>query len=479
MCEKIAVSVIAPDRGSSDAIASPGSSSQTRRARSAAATFSRPRVLASLSLVLSATVLFTLGSCVSFSWNALLLRKQLELHLNDLGKFYYDARAFAEGRPMYEPSPATDIPLSESTSKQLLNLNPPHMHLVLLPFVSLVPQTMLVLWLLSGLGCLVAVVYKSLQAAGSTVRLRRLLWYGLAVTLSAAFGSIMLTGQITMHMLPLIMWAWLAARRLRWNQVAIALGLGISIKPFLLIFVPWLAIRGRVSAACLSLIVCSLCFAVGVAVFGVDNHAAWLAAIGAIDWHYMPLNASLQAFLGRALQETFYFEPVVDMPQARFMLWFGGSTLIGLASLSVAILDRSPEAADRTFCILLLAALLMCPLGWVYYLLLALPSAIGLLSRGNHGHRSDFSIRKRGRTTCLVALASGCALIFVPTVFVMSGQPSGLLTISLGSAHFWAVFLCWVATCLDGLISLNGQGLRLWDVMRVGSAPAKRLPAFS
>ena len=55
---------------------------------------SRPR-FGYLALLPVAAVLATMACCLSFIWNVLLLRTQLALHLNDLGKFYYDARAFA------------------------------------------------------------------------------------------------------------------------------------------------------------------------------------------------------------------------------------------------------------------------------------------------------------------------------------------------------------------------------------------------
>jgi hypothetical protein len=217
---------------------------------------------------------------------------------------------------------------------------------------------------------------------------------------------------------------------------------------------------------------------VGVAIFGADNHAAWLASLAAIDWHDMPLNASLRALLDRALQDTFYYEPLVYLPEAGSALWLGGFTLIGLTSLSLAVLDRSPEAVDRTFCILLLAALLMCPLGWVYYLLLAFPPAVGFVSRRNHGHHGTASNKRWTSKIRLISLALGCVLIFIPTPLLMLGQPSALLTISFGSAHFWAVFFFWMATCCDGLISLAAQGVRLGGVARVIHAPAGLMSAF-
>ena len=43
-----------------------------------------------LLLLLLAPILVTVVGCLSFAWNTSLLQTQLKLHLNDLGKFYYE-----------------------------------------------------------------------------------------------------------------------------------------------------------------------------------------------------------------------------------------------------------------------------------------------------------------------------------------------------------------------------------------------------
>ena len=62
------------------------------------------------------------------------------LHMNDFGKFYYSARLFLDGQDMYGPSPATEIPVGETETRQFLNMNPPHFHLLILPFALLSPD---------------------------------------------------------------------------------------------------------------------------------------------------------------------------------------------------------------------------------------------------------------------------------------------------------------------------------------------------
>ncbi len=169
-----------------------------------------------------------------------------------------------------------------------------------------------------------------------------------------------------------------------------------------------------------------------------------------IDWHEMPLNASLQGFLKRALQETFHYQPVVHAPDAVIPLWIAGFGIIGLLSLATVLLDRSARAVDRAFTILLLAAILMSPLGWIYYLLLALPSTVGLI---RHKMADPHGLAPSGRLGPFLRTASmslAALLVLCPTALQIVGQPSSLLTVTLGSAHFWTVFFCWFAALLDG-----------------------------
>src|SRR5262245_47595150 len=67
------------------------------------------------------------------------------LHMNDFGKFYYSAQAFLNGGDMYAPSPATAIPVIDEV-REFANMNPPHFHLLVLPFARLSPLAAIVSW---------------------------------------------------------------------------------------------------------------------------------------------------------------------------------------------------------------------------------------------------------------------------------------------------------------------------------------------
>ena len=56
---------------------------------------------------------------------------------------------------MHGPSPATSILVASGVEHDLLNMNPPHFHLLLLPVALLPPQRAFFAWLVSGLLCLI------------------------------------------------------------------------------------------------------------------------------------------------------------------------------------------------------------------------------------------------------------------------------------------------------------------------------------
>lgn len=391
---------------------------------------------------------------VVLMWNSILLNGMQNLHLNDLGKFYYDARAFAFGTPMYEPSPATLIPISETGSKQFLNLNPPHFHLALLPFVWLEPKVLLVLWLLTGVLALALSLRATFNELGVTPSAGAWLGWGLYLVSTAAFGSILNTGQITLHLLPFVTWAWISTRRRHWVHAGTAIGILVSIKSFFLVFLPWLTLRGRALTVVTAVGVTASAYVIGIGVFGTAAWEGWLSAMAAIDWYGQPLDASLRSYIVRLFGHTLHYEPLIDAPDLVMPLWITGFGLIGCISVGMAIVDRTPQATDRSFTLLILGALLMSPLGWIYYVLLAAPPAIGLLSaaRSGYGHHAFTRVVRWGRGAAIAA--GGCALL-VPTVVTALAGTTGFLTLTIGSAHFWAVWFLWCAVVCDGLLAIG------------------------
>src|SRR5262245_44605653 len=237
----------------------------------------------------------------AFFLDTLLLRKMLEMHMNDFCKFYYSARAFFEGRDMYAPSPGTNIGTGAAADLQFLNLNPPHFHLVVLPFAMMPPDLAVVLWVAVSLAALMislVLIGRELGVAWTPLRVFVVAFAVLAFSGTQAF---FLTGQVSMLLMLAMTLAWLDARRGRWPAAAIWLGLCLSVKPFVAIFVPYLIATRRYRAAAISLATAAAAFMIGLLVFGLQNVQSWARAVAqSADWTWAEMNASLLGFFRRA-----------------------------------------------------------------------------------------------------------------------------------------------------------------------------------
>jgi hypothetical protein len=362
---------------------------------------------------------------VQYNW--LLLQVAVSLHGNDFGKFYYAAVRWRSGASLYDSTIATRM-LVEGTWMEFPNLNPPHFHLLLLPFIFWSLPTATILWTganaAAGL-CAGAIVIRAL-------RIRVLAWQILpaacVILLSSATGAILLTGQYTGLLLLPITIAWRAARQGHWSVCGAVLGVLIGVKPFLALFVPALIITGRWRAIWMLLFSVVVCFAVGVLVFGWSPYLEWLATLRSVSWPWATMNASLMAVLSRAFGASPYFTAAVLRPSVVGGLWMAGSLLVGGISLVVA-----RRSIDHMFAAIVLGSLLVSPLGWVYYLWLALPGCLAL-----------WSFRAP------LGAWLGLAILCVPLFALRWWQPGALATLTIGSSYAWATLALWIAVVSSG-----------------------------
>ncbi len=382
---------------------------------------------------------------VWLAYYAILARAMVvQYHLNDFGKFYYSARLFLEGKDMYGPSPATSMHVGPGLEHEFLNVNPPHFHLLVLPLALLPPLTALAIWAVASLLSLVW----CLRLITRELRLRltptSALWSGLALLSFAATGAVIITGQLTFFLLIPVTQAWAAAREGRWPRAGVWMGLAMSVKPFLLIFVPYFLLRRQWRAAGYAVLTVAAAFGVGRAVFGIEAHEGWGRALAGTDWPWAAMNGSLLGVLRRTLSASPYFAPVWLAPELIRPLWRIGALATFIATLWMASRDRSMHAVDRGFALLILGALLVSPLGWVYYLWLPL-GPVAALALTWLGHADS---RSRLRTALVACALPG---LVCPLILVTAWQPDAWLTLTLGSAYFWATWLLWSGVAVDGL----------------------------
>lgn len=399
-------------------------------------------------------------SGVLLIWNGLLVYQMATtLHMNDFGKFYYSARAFLDGQDMYEPTPPTLIPVGDGRYFTFLNLNPPHFHLPLIPLALLPPELALAVW---GAASLVALA-ASLLLIGGTVGLRPTPVRVLAVLAAAlgfsGTGAVSITGQLSFLLLLPLTLAWTEARRGRWARAGMWLGLALSVKSFLLIFLPYLVLQRRHRAAGVTLGTAGACFALGLVVFGIDAHLSWLRALGSSDWAWAAMNGSILGFLTRALDRSSYYAPIAVVPGLVKPAWLVLSTVVGLLTLLAAWRRPHESAVDRDFALLLLGALLISPLGWVYYLWLPVGPLAGLVVKW----RREARARESGRVTTGVwwrrgLLAAAIPGLVWPLLFTTVFGPQPWATATVGSIYFWTTLALWLALMADWLIAIGRRG---------------------
>jgi hypothetical protein len=370
--------------------------------------------------------------------------------MNDFGRFYYSALACLQGNDMYGPRPAEFAQVPElQLGRQFGNMNPPHFHLVVLPFALFSPLVALSGWgILSGM-CLVWSL--RVVAKESALVISRSWWWLVVVGFLSFTGTqmMLITGQLAWVLLLPITLAWAAARRRRWEHAGGYLGIAMSVKPFLLIFLPYFVLQRQWRALIHASITLLGCFVVGVVVFGVDAYRSWLATLAAVNWTLGDTNVSLLGFLTRNFSANAMFSSLVDLPGVIRPLWLLGVGLIGVLTLIAAIWSEDENAIDRSFALLLLAALLISPLGWTYYLWFPLGPFVVLLSSW-HGAKRVVSMStsptQRWRNWLLLAAIPGLVWPFLATGLL---QPHPWATVVFGSIYFWSTLFLWSALIVD------------------------------
>ena len=402
---------------------------------------------------------------------ALLQAMTKQLHMNDFGKFYYSAQAFLGGGNMYAPSPATNVGFVEAPELQLLNMNPPHFHLLVLPLAVLEPDLAVTIWVGVSLMALVVsllVISRELEIIWTPTRV-------LAATAGtlvfAGTQSFFVTGNLSLLLLLALTICWASARHGRWTMAALWLGACLSIKPFLLIFAPYLLGARRFRALLVALghgrrIDCRRTGSSSAA-RRIDRWYRALAQSG--DWAWLVMNASTFGLFRRIFDTQPIGTPLLIAPPL-VNGWIVAAALVGVVTLAVTIRDRAPDAIDRAFALLLVAAQLMSPLGWIYYLWLpAGPLAAVALRAGRESHQtcrgSSRGSHRRGRSRLRVADA-------VPAGISQSrvGDADDRVDLFLGDARALGVAGRRRSSAIAELIA------RLHPVHRVSALAVRRLP---
>ena len=197
------------------------------------------------------------------------------------------------------------------------------------------------------------------------------------------------------------------------------LGVLASIKPFLLLLLPWLALRREWRAVSACVVTMLVAIGAGLAIFGLQPYVDWWHGVRASEgWAWGQLNASLAALTSRAFSTTPYWAPLSTALPA-WTIWL----ILVVAVLVITAQQIGTISLDRGWPLLIATALLVNPLGWIYYLWWLIPLLIG---------------RPIG-LACIV----GFALLTIAPWTLFTGQPSVLLTVTLASSYVWGLLCVW------------------------------------
>lgn len=387
---------------------------------------------------------FSLAFLFLTLWNVLLVFILVtKIHLNDFGKFYYSAAGFLKNGDLYGPGPATTFLFSPLLAQHFWNLNPPHFHLLLLPMTYLSPSIAFAIWGAASLGALLASLRIILNELGLTVTRAQGALLILGFLAFSGTGCILLSGQLTFLLLFPITLAWARARQERWTEMGAYLGLAISIKLFLLIFLPYLIFRRHFQAAAMALSTTAFIYALGIWLFGQDAYESWIEVLRQVDWHSQSHNASLLGFLSRAFAENPLFAPLTVIDNIT-LPWLIASALVAILTLVATTTDSSDSSVDRSFALLLISALLISPLGWIYYLFLPLGPFIALFqSRLNNQKQRKKEGRPEFVYTRDLPLLLAIPGLLLPTQASILFQPHPVATLLIASIYFWSMFCLW------------------------------------
>jgi hypothetical protein len=324
---------------------------------------------------------------------------------NDFTILYYTARMADDGFQMYGNLP-TEYGL-DWKAPHLGNLNPPHFQLLVAPLVPLGYRGALVAWLVANVLIVAACAWIVVRELRPALTLKRMLLATLLVFASAAWTSVAVTGEMSLLLLLPCTGAWVAARRGRWEVAGVLLGVAASLKVFLLVFGAWLIV-------------------------------ARLHRLSHVGWWWLPMNLSLRGMADRVFVAHGPFAAVFAAPAVVQPAWLVAA-LVVVAVTAWRTWPARGVDVDRVFATLLVAALLVSPLGWIYYLPLATAPVVALAIR------RELS----GPGPLRVALAAiALAFLYVPVEVTERGQPSALATLGLACAHGWGALLLWVRLVL-------------------------------
>lgn len=303
--------------------------------------------------------------------------------LRDFVQEWTSARSWQVGRPVYQDM-RESIPfhLPKARSCDLhFNAHPPVAVLVALPFGSFGYFQGLRVWNIASLACVAISIFMLVGRHGFSLdRSEQLLVSGLLVS-SSVLETQVLHGQLNGVLLLLLTSAWLASRHERTLLAGVCVGAATALKLFPGLLVLFFLARRQWKAAFAAVASCLLLNGLAAAILGTDAIRDYLLVVMPQANRFCDTwpNASLLGFLTRLFDGSFgQTTPLVFWPRFARTAWLTLS-LAGVAfTWRATARDQSSQNHDLTFSIWIGLMLLISPITWDHYFLLAVLPLISL-----------------------------------------------------------------------------------------------------
>ncbi len=374
-------------------------------------------------------VLLAVGAYPNLTLGRLVRSTYLDRNLSDFGVFYDSAKRAASGtadpytvKPGFSP-----------------NLNPPQVFFLLVPLSKIDRATAYVIWTAGSVAAAVLTLHLIFGQLPVQRRATTFAWAAFAILCATPTGAVLHFAQFSWLLWPAVTSAWILARNDRWVQGAVVAGIVMSLKPFLGILLLAMTSQRQTKAALIAVGTAAVCFVMGAAAFGWGALQGWVSAVLSVTWAGNMFNASLFGLSQRLFNASAgpdALAPIVKAPLFATGLWSLATIAVVAISWRAIHSDVNRPSIDRVFAITISAALLISPLGWIYYHFFLVGPYAALWS--------DQRWRSQGLPRRLLFIG-GFLCLFVPPGLLFFQQPSPWATASIGSVYFWGTFALWLS----------------------------------
>lgn len=241
------------------------------------------------------------------------------------------------------------------------------------PFGLIPLQTAKLLWFAMSIALLVQLIRANVRLPLDERRTTRWLVAVLIVVFGKFYAHELVLGQVNILFAVIATMALLAIKAGREGRAGALVALAIVIKPYAVLFLPWLVARRKVMSVAAALVGLAVALVLPAAVYGVDGdvhlHREWWRTVTETTAPNLSVydNVSLAAM---------YFRWVGPGPLQAQLAYGTAAGLLALAAL-VFLLRRGvafPEGLEGALLLTLMP--LLSPQGWDYVFLIATPAIV-------------------------------------------------------------------------------------------------------